>query len=116
LHGTSLSGGSVRTKEQLLAMSSSCCEFHTLEELREFVVEILCEHCQLQVGAYQVTQRVLVRNRRPCGILFCLHGPRAVKFTAIWETDQNRVLFYGSSGERFHKIQLIDAPRLEYAA
>lgn len=106
----------MRTEETPLAMSSTDCQFQTLADLRAFVVEILCEHCQLQVGAYQVTQRILVRNRRPCGILFCLHGPRAVKFTAIWETDRNRVLFYGSSGERFHKIQLIDAPRLEYAA
>ena len=106
----------VRIKEQLLIMTSPYCEFRTLTELRDFVVGTLCEQCQLQVGAFQVTQRVLMRNRRPCGILFCLHGPRAVKVTAIWETDQNRVLFYGSTGERLQKIQLIDAPQLEYAA
>jgi hypothetical protein len=47
---------------------------------------------------------------------FCLHGPRATQFTAIWETDRNQVLFYGSRGERFLKTQLVESPRLESAA
>ena len=47
--------------------------------------------------------------------MFCLHGPRAVKFTAIWETEHNRVLFYGSTGERFQKTHLIEAPPLQDA-
>ena len=53
---------------------------------------------------------------KPCGMFFCLHGPRSVKLTAIWETQRNTVLFYGSSGERFHKIQLMQAPQLEVKA
>jgi hypothetical protein len=36
-----------------------------------------------------------------------------VKFTAIWETDCNCILFYGPTGERFQKTQLLDAPVLE---
>jgi len=47
---------------------------------------------------------------------FCLHGPRAVKFTAIWETDRNQILFYGSTGERFLKMQLLVSPCLDRAA
>ena len=34
----------------------------------------------------------------------------------IWETQRNTVLFYGSTGERFFKVQLEEAPRLETAA
>ena len=63
-----------------------------------------------------MTERVLVRGGKPCGICFCLHGPRSMKFSAIWETDRNRILFYGSRGERFQKTQLVEAPRLECAA
>lgn len=63
-----------------------------------------------------MTERVLVRGGKPCGIYFCLHGPRLLKFTAIWETDRNQVLFYGPRGERFQKTQLIEAPHLELAA
>jgi hypothetical protein len=49
-------------------------------------------------------------------MFFCLHGPRAVKFSAIWETDRNQVLFYDSNGERFQKTQLLEAPSLARAA
>ena len=35
----------------------------------------------------------------PAEYHFCLHGPRAVKLSAIWETDANTILFYGSRGE-----------------
>ncbi len=88
----------------------------TLDELRDFVNETLCYHEQLEIGAFDFTERILVRDGDPCGIHFCLHGPRAVQFTAIWETDRNTVLFYGSSGERYHKTHLKQAPRLETAA
>jgi hypothetical protein len=86
---------------------------HSLEDLYDYVNATLCEHYQLQVDAFQITQRVLRRGGRPCGIYFCLHGPRAVKFTAIWETDGNCVLFYGPNGERFRKTQLLEALDLE---
>jgi len=63
-----------------------------------------------------MTERILTRGGKPCGIHFCLHGPRLARLTAIWETDRNQVLFYGMRGERFQKTQLIEAPRLENAA
>jgi hypothetical protein len=97
-------------------MLTSSCRLQTIDELRNFVCEILCNQYQLQIGAFQMTERVLVRAGKPCGIFFCLHGPRAVKFTAIWETDRNQILFYGSGGERFQKIQLMEAPELEAVA
>ena len=36
-----------------------------------------------------------------------------MRFTAIWETDRNCILFYSPSGERFQKTQLLEAPNLE---
>ncbi len=88
----------------------------TLDDLRDYVNKTLCQHNQLEIGAFPLTERILIRSDRPCGIYFCLHGPRAVKFSAIWETQHNTILFYGSTGERFHKLQLVEAPRLETAA
>ena len=90
-------------------------QMQNLNDLREYVNEILCEHNELEIDAFPLTQRILVRAGKPCGIYFCLHGPRAVRFSAIWETHRNTVLFYGSTGERFHKIQLVQAPNLEPA-
>jgi hypothetical protein len=97
-------------------MVTSSPVIQTLDQLRDYVNETLCQHNQLEIGAFRLTERILIRADRPCGLYFCLHGPRAVKFSAIWETERNTVLFYGSTGERFHKIQLIEAPRLEMAA
>jgi hypothetical protein len=93
--------------------------FHQIEsvrDLREYVNTTICNQYQLQAGAFRMTERILVRGEKPCGIYFCLHGPRATKFTAIWETDRNQILFYGCRGERFLKMQLLEAPRLESAA
>ena len=59
-----------------------------------------------------MTQRLLLRNRRPCGIYFCLHGPRNVKLTAIWETDRNSILFYANNGHRYQTIRLAGAGHL----
>jgi hypothetical protein len=97
-------------------MMTRFTQIDTVQDLRDYIQTTLCEHYQLQIGAFQMTERMLVRGGKPCGIYFCLHGPRAVKFTAIWETDRNQVLFYGSHGERFQRTQLMEAPRLECAA
>jgi hypothetical protein len=91
-------------------------QIETVSELREYVNATICEHCQLKIGVFQMTERLLVRSGKPCGMYFCVHGPRATKFVAIWETDRNQVLFYGSRGERFLKIQLQESRMLESAA
>ncbi len=88
-------------------------EIYSLEDLRDYVTATLCEHHQLQMDAFEMTQRILRRGGKPCGIYFCLHGPRALKFSAIWETDRNRILFYGPTGERFQRTQLLEAPSLD---
>ena len=87
-----------------------------LGSLREFVHRGICEQNELQLGAFEVTERILLRGGRPCGIYFCLHGPRSVKLTAIWETERNTVLFYGSSGERQMRVQLHQAVPLTAGA
>ena len=94
-------------------MSTSMERLQNLENLRDYVSRILCYHDQLEQNAFRMTERILVRSGKPCGIFFCLNGPRAVKVTAIWETERNTILFYSSSGERFHRTQLAKAPKLE---
>jgi hypothetical protein len=87
-------------------MLAEATRVEDLASLREFIHQGMCERNELQVGAFEVTERILVRGGRPCGIYFCLHGPRSVKLTAIWETERNTVLFYGSGGERQLRVQL----------
>jgi len=93
-------------------MQAQPLQIDNLNDLRTYVHETICENNELQVGAFQITERILVRGRKACGIFFCLHGPRSVKLTAIWETDRNTILFYSSSGERVAKTQLVQAPVL----
>lgn len=87
-------------------------QLDNLNDLRTYVHQTICTQNELEPGAFRVTERILVRTKRPCGILFCLHGPRSVKLTAIWETDRNTILFYNSTGERVGKTQLVQAPAL----
>ena len=96
-------------------MSADTLEIQALDDLRNYVQTTLCQQNQLEKGAFEITERILVRGQRPCGIFFCLHGPRSVKLTAIWETERNTILFYGSSGERTQKTQLVPAPSLATA-
>jgi hypothetical protein len=93
-------------------MPASSLQIDNLTDLRNYVHQTICDQNELQLGAFHVTERILVRAKQPCGIFFCLHGPRSVKLTAIWETDRNTILFYNSTGERVGKTQLVQAPVL----
>ena len=87
-------------------MPESRPQISDLSELREFVQRQLCERNELEVGAFQFTERILEKGGTPCGICFCLHGPRSVRLIAIWENRRNTLMFYSSTGERVQKIQL----------
>lgn len=81
----------------------------SFSELRQFVYQTLCQDHELLMNAFP-TSEVVIRRRQgeSCGVMFCLHGPRAVKFSAIWERENNRVLFYGPSGKRYLQVDLAD--------
>ena len=83
-----------------------------LDDLRIYIHETICQNNELEVNAFAMTERILVRSGKPCGLFFCVHGPRAVKLTAIWETDRNSVLFYSATGERVQRLRLTHAPQL----
>jgi len=87
-----------------------------LENLRTYVNRILCQHDEFELDAFRMTERILVRSGKPCGIFFCLHGPRSVKVTAIWEIEGNTILFYSSTGERFHRTRLTHSLALSASA
>lgn len=82
------------------------------QQLKQFVSHTLCQQNDFEEGIFQVTERILKRGQRTCGIFFCLHGPRSIKLTAVWEMETNTILFYGSSGERFKRTVLSAALKL----
>jgi hypothetical protein len=86
-----------------------------LHAIRRYVTETLCNKDQLETDCFPLHERILVRGGMPCGVFFCLYGPRSLCLTAVWETDSNTILFYGSRGERFRKIQLVAPPSIDDA-
>ena len=82
----------------------------SLEQLRHFVQEILCERHSLDPKQFPMVESVLTRAGRPCGLYFCQPGPRLLKAHAVWDGEQSVLAFYDASGNRFHKIQLAKGP------
>jgi hypothetical protein len=80
--------------------------FSTLEDLRSFVQQAICDRQQLLLGAFQVHEQILLRHCKPCGLHFTLRGPRSVKFSAIWDAAGGTILFYDCNGDRFYQSDL----------
>jgi hypothetical protein len=59
----------------------------TLEELCRFVADTLARLENLKAEHLNFTQEVLYRQGSPCGMYFCLYGPRELQLSAIWETE-----------------------------
>ncbi len=92
-------------------VSKTVSSIESLSDLKFFVYQTLCRDHELLMNAFPTSETVLKRGRKhegaqSCGIMFCLHGPRAVKFSAIWEKQNNRILFYGPSGRRYLQVEL----------
>jgi len=77
---------------------------YSLDDLKSFVYRKICEHHNLLYEASSTSETFLRRRSEVCGIMFHLRGPRRTLFTAIWEVEQNRVLFYGTNGTRYREI------------
>jgi hypothetical protein len=86
------------------------------EDIRQYVTKTLSDIELLRPESSQLTLKLLTRSGQPCGVYFCLHGPREVRLSAIWETDANTILFYGSRGERVQRTRLLEAPPLNVQA
>jgi hypothetical protein len=79
---------------------------HDLEKLRAFIHKTLCDRENILEDQFELTETALIRNGQPCGLQFCLHGPRSIRLEAIWVADRNLLYFYDARGIRFLKVQL----------
>lgn len=82
----------------------------TVDELRRHVLKTLCEHDRLDPEQTPISQGLITRRGKPCGLFFQVHGPRMLKTQAVWAGEENRILFYDCSGARFGVTRLADAP------
>jgi hypothetical protein len=91
-------------------MDTTVAVLSTLEELRGYVLQMLCRHDQLDPRQTPLHQAVIRRSGRPCGLFFQLQGPRLLKTYAVWAGEEDRILFYDSTGARFAEIRLSEGP------
>jgi len=97
-------------------VSNNISSIKTIDELQKYVYATLCSDHELLTDAFPTTETAIRKNNGDvCGMMFCVHGPRTVNFTAIWEKQKNRVFFYGPRGERYRQTTLDDSP-LEFAS
>jgi hypothetical protein len=82
----------------------------TLDGLRDHVRAVLCQRDQLDPVQTPLHQKVITRSGRPCGLFFEVRGPRLVRTYAVWAGEENRILFYDSTGQRFAQTRLSEAP------
>lgn len=88
------------------AAGISPSDISTLEDLREFVHATLCAKENLVSEQFQMIERELTKNGRPCGVQYTIHGPRQVRLSAVWASDRNLLYFYDTSGVRYLKVPL----------
>jgi hypothetical protein len=93
-------------------MLESTKSIRSIEELRSYVAGTLGKLEMLKAEQFELSQQLLCRGGKACGVYFQLQGPRALMLSAVWETEQNCILFYGSCGRRVHRTVLTEAPRL----
>ena len=61
-------------------------------------------------------QAVITRAGKPCGLFFQIQGPRLLKTYAVWAGEEDRILYYDSTGVRFGETKLSDAPDVRKVA
>jgi hypothetical protein len=89
---------------------ASIVSLPTMEELLALVHKTLCEKNCLDPEQAPLRKMVINRRGRPCGMFFEVAGTRLMRNYAVWAGDENRILFYDSSGERYAEVRLSDAP------
>ena len=45
-------------------------------------------------------------------VVFHVEGPRLLRTSAVWSADDDRVIFYDSTGTRFREVKLSEGPTL----
>jgi hypothetical protein len=82
----------------------------TIDDVRQHVHVTLCRHDNLDPTQTPLHQAVIHRKNRPCGLFFQVQGPRMLKTYAVWAGEEDRILFYDSTGLRFGETKLSEGP------
>lgn len=92
---------------------SSVVAFSAVEDLAAFVHQVLCEKDALDHSQTPLFRTPLKKAGRACGVVFHVEGPRLLRTSAVWSADDDRILFYDSTGVRFNEVKLSEGPELQ---
>jgi hypothetical protein len=82
----------------------------TVDDLRRHVLSVLCTRDQLDPSQTPLHEGLITRRGKTCGLFFQIQGPRLLKAYALWAGEEDRILFYDSTGSRFAETRLSNAP------
>src|SRR5262245_16187768 len=87
----------------------------SLDELGTFVRQTLCDHDNLDPLQTAFFRTPVVRGGRVTGFVFHVEGPRLLLTSAVWASDDGRLVFYDSTGQKIRAVTLAavvpDRPR-----
>lgn len=90
--------------------------FSAVEDLTAFVHQALCEKDALDPQQTPLFRTPLKKRGRTCGTVFHVEGPRLLRTSAVWSADDDRIIFYDSTGTRFHDLRLSESPTVDSGA
>jgi len=93
-------------------MSQAVVACAAVEQLAAFVHQVLCDRDALDPLHAPLFRTPLKKGERTCGLIFHVEGPRLLRTSAVWSADDDRIIFYDSTGERFHETRLSESPTL----
>ena len=94
-------------------MTGAVLAFAAVEELAAFVHQTLCEQDALDPAQTPMFRTTLRKAGQACGLVFHVEGPRLLRTSAVWSADDDRILFYDSTGVRFGEVKLSESPNAE---
>jgi hypothetical protein len=99
-----------------VSMSRVVAAFSAVEDLAGYIHEVLCDKDALDPAQAPLFRTPLRRSGRVCGLVFHVEGPRLLRTSAVWSSDDARIIFYDSSGLRFREVELSESPSAERGA
>jgi hypothetical protein len=93
-------------------MSLAVIACAALEDLAAFIHHVLCEKDSLDPAQAPLYRTPMRKGSRICGMMFHVKGPHLLQTSAVWSADDDRIIFYDSSGIRFHEARLSESPEL----
>ena len=91
-------------------MPTAVVALPTQELLVAHVRKVLCDRDALDAEQTPFFRTPLVKAGKRSGYVYHIEGPRLLRTSAIWAAPSDKIIFYDSTGLRFHEVKLSESP------